>query len=51
VTLREAEASAVFERRLYDFCRYRLAPHKIPLLVEIVAGDQHGERFKKIRPR
>jgi long-chain acyl-CoA synthetase len=51
VTLAEPEDPVAFERRLYDHCRGRLAPHKVPLVVDILAGDQYGERFKKIRPR
>lgn len=50
VTLAQPEEQASFERRLHRFCRGRLAAYKIPLLVEIVAGGHHGQRFKKIRP-
>jgi acyl-CoA synthetase (AMP-forming)/AMP-acid ligase II len=51
VSLAAPEDEAAFERRLYEFCRGRLAPYKIPAVVEIVADTQHGERFKKVRPR
>ena len=51
VTLADPEEPAAFERRLYAFCQGRLAPHKIPAIVEIAAGDHHGARFKKARPR
>jgi acyl-CoA synthetase (AMP-forming)/AMP-acid ligase II len=37
------------KRRLRSFCAGRLAPYKIPALVEIVDGDQHNYRFKKMR--
>jgi long-chain acyl-CoA synthetase len=50
VTLAGAEDQRAFEHRLHRFCRGRVEPYKIPLHVEIVDGDHHGERFKKIRP-
>jgi acyl-coenzyme A synthetase/AMP-(fatty) acid ligase len=50
VTLAQPEDQESFERRLHRFCRERLAAYKIPLIVEIVAGGHHGQRFKKIRP-
>jgi long-chain acyl-CoA synthetase len=50
VTLACAEDEASVERRVMRFCRDRLAPYKIPAYVEITAADQHGLRFKKIRP-
>jgi acyl-CoA synthetase (AMP-forming)/AMP-acid ligase II len=50
VTLAQPEDQESFERRLHRFCRGRLADYKIPLVVEIVAGGHHGQRFKKIRP-
>jgi long-chain acyl-CoA synthetase len=51
VTLETPEEQAAFGDRLYGFCRERLAPYKIPALVEIVASDHYGKRFKKVRPR
>ncbi len=51
VSLFEPEDAAAFERRLYEFCRGRLEPYKIPAVVDIVTGAHHGERFKKVRPR
>jgi acyl-CoA synthetase (AMP-forming)/AMP-acid ligase II len=51
VSLAAEEDAAAFERRLYEFCRARLEPYKIPAVVEIVTGEHHGERFKKVRPR
>jgi len=31
------------------FCRARLEPYKVPVVIEIVADDHHGARFKKSR--
>jgi hypothetical protein len=31
------------------FCRDRLEPYKIPVVIDIVADDHHGARFKKSR--
>jgi len=50
VTLALAEDQDSLERRIVRFCRGRLAPYKIPVVVEVVAGHHHGQRFKKIRP-
>jgi acyl-CoA synthetase (AMP-forming)/AMP-acid ligase II len=50
VTLAQPEDLQSFERRLHHFCRGRLAAYKIPVVVEIVDGGHHGQRFKKVRP-
>ncbi len=50
VSLAQPEDQESFERRLRRFCRGRLADYKVPLVVEIVAGSHHGQRFKKVRP-
>ena len=50
VTLAQPEEEQSFERRLHRFCRGRLAAYKVPVVVEIVAGGHHGQRFKKVRP-
>ena len=50
LSLAHPEEIDALEARLYRFCRGRLAPHKVPLHVEIAHGDQHGPRFKKVRP-
>lgn len=50
LTLARPEEIDALETRLHGFCRGRLAPHKVPLHVEIAQGDQHGRRFKKVRP-
>ena len=49
VSLFEAENQQSLERRTRAFCQTRLSPHKIPLVIEMVEGDLHGVRFKKIR--
>ena len=50
VSLAQPEEQAALERRVHQFCRGRLAPYKIPVYVDIVAGEHHGQRFKKVRP-
>jgi acyl-CoA synthetase (AMP-forming)/AMP-acid ligase II len=50
LTLARPESQASVERRIHAFCRGRLAPYKVPACVEIVDGEQHGPRFKKLRP-
>jgi acyl-CoA synthetase (AMP-forming)/AMP-acid ligase II len=50
LTLARPEDQEAFERRLHRFCRGRLEAYKIPLHIEIVGGDHHGGRFKKMRP-
>lgn len=49
VVLREAEDPVVLTKRLRRFCRDRLATYKIPVAVEVVEGQLHGDRFKKAR--
>jgi long-chain acyl-CoA synthetase len=50
LTLARPEDHETLERRVHRFCRGRLEPYKIPLHIEIIDGDHHGKRFKKIRP-
>ena len=50
LSLAQPEDQDAIERRVHQFCRDRLADYKVPLYVEIVGGDHHGERFKKVRP-
>jgi long-chain acyl-CoA synthetase len=50
VSLVEPEDQQSLERRVHCFCRGRLADYKIPAVVEIAEHQQHGQRFKKIRP-
>jgi len=49
VALAQPEEPKVLQRRVREFCRGRLAPYKIPAVVEIAQDDLHGERFKKMR--
>ena len=49
VSLGKPEEQAALEKRIRVFCRGRLADYKVPMVVEIVEGDHHGQRFKKIR--
>lgn len=49
VVLREAEDPLELTKRLRRFCRERLASYKIPVAVEVVEGQLHGDRFKKAR--
>jgi acyl-CoA synthetase (AMP-forming)/AMP-acid ligase II len=50
LSLTQPENHEFLERRIHGFCRERLADYKVPLYIEIVDGDHHGQRFKKIRP-
>jgi acyl-CoA synthetase (AMP-forming)/AMP-acid ligase II len=49
VKLRVEESLPEFRRRMREFCRGRLPPHKTPQKVELAAEDIHGSRFKKNR--
>jgi acyl-CoA synthetase (AMP-forming)/AMP-acid ligase II len=49
VSLIRPEATADVRQRLRKHCGSQLAPFKIPALVEVVDGDQHSYRFKKVR--
>jgi len=49
VSLARPEDQESLERRIHRFCRSRLAPYKVPVAVEIVEGDHHSHRFKKVR--
>jgi acyl-CoA synthetase (AMP-forming)/AMP-acid ligase II len=51
VTPRRGDHAATLERRIYRYCQGRLAPWKIPAYIEIVDGEHHGPRFKKLRAR
>jgi long-chain acyl-CoA synthetase len=50
LSLARPEDQDALERRIHQFCRDRLVDYKLPLYVEIVDGDHHGQRFKKVRP-
>ncbi|QSQ20841.1 long-chain fatty acid--CoA ligase [Pyxidicoccus parkwayensis] len=49
IRLKDAEDPIALTKRVRTFCRERLAPYKIPVAVEIVEGQLHGDRFKKAR--
>jgi long-chain acyl-CoA synthetase len=50
LSLAHPEDQESLERRVYNFCRDRLADYKAPLYIEIADGHLHGQRFKKVRP-
>ena len=39
----------MFRARMATFCKERLSRYKIPQKVELVRGDLHSDRFKKLR--
>lgn len=49
VALVEPEDPSSVRRRVREFCREQLEAYKVPVLVEVTAGPQHSDRFKKIR--
>jgi long-chain acyl-CoA synthetase len=49
VSLRVPEEASSLGRRVRQFCRERLAAYKVPVAVELVDGQLHGDRFKKAR--
>jgi len=51
LTLREPEGLAELHRRVRRYCRDRLAPYKVPAVLEIADGELHNDRFKKVRDR
>jgi long-chain acyl-CoA synthetase len=51
VELIEPEDPDALEERVRKACRQRLAPFKVPALVEVASATLCGERFKKIRKR
>ncbi len=51
VTLFEPEDPLDLEDRVLAFCETRLAPYKVPGVVQIVSEDLHNQRFKKVRVR
>jgi acyl-CoA synthetase (AMP-forming)/AMP-acid ligase II len=51
VTPRRFDDAATLQQRIYRHCEGRLAPWKIPAYIEIVDGEHHGPRFKKLRVR
>lgn len=51
VCRREPEDPDVLRKRIRAHCRRRLAPYKVPVVIEVSDGDMHGDRFKKMRSR
>jgi acyl-CoA synthetase (AMP-forming)/AMP-acid ligase II len=51
VELLEPEDPDALEQRVRAACRARLAPFKVPAVVEIAPATLCGERFKKVRRR
>jgi acyl-CoA synthetase (AMP-forming)/AMP-acid ligase II len=49
IVLKRDEDEHEFTRRLKRFCSERMRRYKVPVKVEIVKGDLHGQRFKKMR--
>ncbi|MFZ5895445.1 MAG: class I adenylate-forming enzyme family protein [Myxococcota bacterium] len=49
ITLQEPEELSAVVRRMRSFCSGRLAPYKVPVAVDLVEGQLHGDRFKKAR--
>ena len=49
ITPVHAEEPDAFRRRIRRFCRERLEPFKVPVVIEISDADHHGVRFKKSR--
>jgi acyl-coenzyme A synthetase/AMP-(fatty) acid ligase len=45
--LRAPEDPEALRVRVRQFCRAQLAPHKVPVTVEVATGPLHGARFKK----
>jgi acyl-CoA synthetase (AMP-forming)/AMP-acid ligase II len=49
VTLLRPEEPDQLRQQVRRFCRGRLEPYKVPVVIDIVADDHHGARFKKSR--
>jgi len=49
LTLTQPEDMTGLKRRVRTFCAERLAPHKIPVKIEVATREQHSARFKKVR--
>ena len=49
VSLSQDEDRKELTSRLKKFCRERMEPYKVPVKIKIVDGQQHSERFKKMR--
>jgi acyl-CoA synthetase (AMP-forming)/AMP-acid ligase II len=49
LTLIRPEDRLALYLRVRAFCRDKLAPHQVPMTIEVVDGGLHGDRFKKVR--
>lgn len=49
VKLNTGESVAEFRKRMWEYCRDKLARFKVPQKVVLVNEGLHGERFKKMR--
>ena len=49
VQLIEDEDERAVSRRVREFCRQRLEPFKVPVVIKASTTPQHSDRFKKIR--
>lgn len=48
-SLKQPEPLDEFKRRMFAFCRPRLAKFQTPVFVELAEAEQFGARFKKVR--
>jgi len=49
LTLLHPEEPDQLRQQVRKFCRGRLEPCKVPVVIDVVADDHHGARFKKSR--
>jgi acyl-CoA synthetase (AMP-forming)/AMP-acid ligase II len=49
VSLLKEEGATELRRRLWSFCKDKLAPYKIPVKVNIAIDEQFSPRYKKVR--
>lgn len=49
IQLAKPEDEALAIRRARAFCRERLEPYKVPVVIEVSRKRRHSDRFKKIR--
>lgn len=49
--LENDEGRDLFRKRLFEFCRSRLSPARVPVKIFISREPLHSDRFKKLRPQ
>lgn len=49
--LENDEGRDLFRKRLFEFCRSRLSPARVPVKIFISRESLHSDRFKKLRPQ